>query len=343
MSIVVTRAEANLLTLARVAVGVVPAADAMRLLNGVHHAPAKLGPTARGALADTLSRGVALAFAQQGGWLEDGGHRSWERGALPALHFSGNVVRLLSWLLAAPMSEPEGPPLVFTEPLTPAEDFLVALLLDRLRGTGCEFMLARQVSLRTLPLTVLAHAGLLALELALDEVPAVDVSIHGGWLEGLRLLLTRSWLAVERLRGTLVAPEQLVRVGRAQERVLEAFLERVDAGGRRELATFLIDAALHWTSTERNVNDAVAAMQPDAPLRDRTEARRRSAAMLRAVNHLRTWDQQHRTVRFIDDGYDVAQRLVRDWDRLGERGFTRVAELIAAFDAIPTLAPSPAA
>ncbi|GMU61791.1 MAG: hypothetical protein AMXMBFR34_35540 [Myxococcaceae bacterium] len=42
-------------------------------------------------------------------------------------------------------------------------------------------------------------------------------------------------------------------------------------------------------------------------------------------------------VRFIDDGYELAQRLVVDWERLGERGFTRAATLVAELDAIPTL------
>jgi hypothetical protein len=45
-------------------------------------------------------------------------------------------------------------------------------------------------------------------------------------------------------------------------------------------------------------------------------------------------------VRFIDDGYDLAQRLVADWERLGERGFSKAAELVAELDAIPTLKPA---
>ena len=80
-------------------------------------------------------------------------------------------------------------------------------------------------------------------------------------------------------------------------------------------------------------------MALDAPLRERTEARRRAAAMLRSLGRLREWDQQHRSVRFIDDGYALAQRLVVDWERLGERGFTRAAHLVTELDAIPTLRP----
>jgi hypothetical protein len=45
-------------------------------------------------------------------------------------------------------------------------------------------------------------------------------------------------------------------------------------------------------------------------------------------------------VRFIDDGYDLAQRLVADWERLGERGFQRAQDLVTELDAIPTLTPA---
>lgn len=339
MSFVVTRQEQQLLTLARVAVGIIPPTDAMRLLVGPHLAPVKLGPTARAALSDTLSRGVALSFAQQGGWLSEGGQRLWERAALPKLEFTGNTVRLLSWLLAAPLIEAEGPPLLFSGELTPAEDFVVALVIDRLRGTGCAEMLTRQPALRSLPLTVLAHAGELALPFPLEAAPAFEFPLHAPWLEGLRLLLARSWLGVERLRPSLTLPEQLIRVGQAQELVLDAFLRQVDAAGRRELATFLVDAATRWLTPTREADESVLGMQLDGPLRERTEARRRSAALLRALQRLREWDRGHRAVRFIDEGYEQAQRLVSDWERLGERGFTRAAELIARFDAIPTLAP----
>ena len=59
----VTRAEGHLLTLARVAVGVVPPADALRLLVSPVMPPGQLGPTARALLSETLARGTALSHA----------------------------------------------------------------------------------------------------------------------------------------------------------------------------------------------------------------------------------------------------------------------------------------
>jgi hypothetical protein len=147
---------------------------------------------------------------------------------------------------------------------------------------------------------------------------------------------------VERLRRDVVEPAVHTRIGRAQADVLEAYFAALDKAGRHDLATFLIDAAVFWVTPDRTTDDFVRSLTPEAPLRERTEARRRSAAMVRALLTLREWDQQHRTVRFIDDGYDLAQRLVADWERLGERGFQRAQDLVAALDAIPTLAPAPA-
>jgi hypothetical protein len=340
MSLAVSRAEANLLTVARVAVGVVPAIDAMRLLAVSVTPPQKLGPTARAALADTLSRGTVLSLTRQGGWLPEGEKRLWERHEAVPLHFSGNAVRLLAWMLETPLSGQDAKPLVLEGDLTPAEDFLVALALDRLRGTGCDVLLARQLGVRRAPLSTLTHAAFLAHELPLDEVPALELARHGVFLEGMRVLLARAWLAAERWKRELTAPAELARVGRAQEATLASFFAVLDAGARRELAGFLIDVGLQWLTPDQTALELTRSLTQDAPLRERTEARRRAAATLRALGRLRAWHDEARNVRFIDDGYDAAQRLVADWDRLGEPGFARAAALVAELDAIPTLQPA---
>lgn len=340
MSIVVTRAESHLLTVARVAVGVVPPMDAMRLLVTSVSPPPKLGPTAREALSDTLARGAVASLAKQGGWLKEGQLRLWERHSAPPLTFTGNTVRLFSWVLNTPLAESDTSPLLFKGPLTVAEDLLIALLIDRLRGTGCDALLARQLSIRRLPLTTLAHAALMAREVSLDELPSFDVPVLAPFVEGLRALLSRAWLSAERSKRDLTAPDMLSRVGRAQADLLEAWLKAIDLAGRRDLATFLIDTAASWLAADRTADELTRSMSLDAPLRERTDARRRAAAMLRSLAQLREWDHQHRAVRFIDDGYTLAQRLVVDWERLGERGFTRAANLVAELDAIPTQRPA---
>ncbi len=328
MSLAVTRAEANLLTLARVAVGVVPPIDAMRLLVTPVTPPQQLGPTAREVLSDTLARGSVQSLARNGAWLE----RQWERGPLPPLHFGANTIRLFSWLLSTPLAEADVQPLVLPEPLTPAEDALLASLIDRLRGTGCEAAVCRQLEVRRWPLTTLTHAALLARDVSLEEVPTFDLAVLAPWLEASRALLSRSWLCAERTKRDLVAVDAVARVGHAQGAVLTAFLSALDGAKRRDLATFLVDVGVQFFSKERTADELTRSMSSDAPLRERAFARRAAGSTWRALSTLRTWDQEHRVVRFIEDDYALAQKLVRDWERLGERGFSQAEALVAALE-----------
>ncbi|MGV3623725.1 MAG: hypothetical protein ACO1OB_23100 [Archangium sp.] len=329
MTVAVTRSEANLLTLARVAVGVVPPIDAMRLLVSPVTPPSKLGPTARGLLSDTLARGTVRALARNGGWLE----RSWER-VTPKLEFTPNTIRLFSWLLSTPLSEVDVAPLVLPTPPTPAEDALLAMLLDHLRGSGCEAAIARQLELRRWPMTVLTHAAFMSRDVGLDEAPAFDIEALAPWLENMRVLLSRSWLLAEKAKRNMVQVDAIARMGRGQTVVLNAWLDAVDRAKRRDLASFLIDVGARYFSKSREPDDVVPSMNSDVPLRDRTEAKRLAGATWRALARLHTWDQEHRVVRFIEDDYEQAQRLIRDWERLGERGFGAAQTLVSLLDAL---------
>lgn len=335
MSIIVSQAEANLLTVARVAVGIVPPVDALRLLVTSVSAPRQLGPTARSALADTLSRGIVLALAREGGWVSDGSTRLWERHPAPPLVFTGNVVRLLSWLLTTPLAETEASPLVFEGSVTLAEDCLIALLLERLKGTGCRALLARQQAIRSLPLTALVNVAALAQELPMETVPVMEPSTLAPFVEGLRSLLARSWRLAELGKGELPA-DVLLRVGRAQTELVDAWLTAIDAVGRHELGAFLIDTAEALFKANHGAHEMTRNLASSLSLRERSEVRRRSGAVFRAVVRMREWDQRHRSVHFIDDEYGWAQRLVVDWARLGEPGFSWAAAQVAELEALPT-------
>jgi hypothetical protein len=336
MTTAVTQSEAQLLLLARSAVGLVPTADVMRLLAGSVSPPAQLGPTARRLLADTLGRGTVLALARQGGWRGAPGGRLWERHVPPALHFSGAIVRLFQWLLRTPLSDGAVAPFVSPTPLTLAESLVVTLLLDQLRGTGWDIVLARQAPVRAAPLVVLAHVAELARAAPLEALPQLDLAELTLAIDGLRGLLARSWLSGERLKRDLADPGVLRRVGEAQRALLGVFLDTIDAAGQRGLATFLIDAGVEWLrAPPRSAEELVRSLSHDTPLRDRSEARKASAAFLRGLDRLRTWDREHRAVRFIDDGYEVAQALISDWGRLGEPGFQLAASLVTQLEALP--------
>lgn len=327
----VTHAEANLLTLARCVVGSGPGSELTRLLLMSVAPPAKLGPTSTALLEDTLARGVGFALLKEGGWTNEVDGRLWSH-PLPPLRFTGNVVRLLQWALRLPLAEPEVATLQLQGPLTPAEEVFAALLLERARSSAAEHTLMSQPELRALPLVQLMHASSLA-RVGPFRVAALTTA-HLPYVRGLLDLFGDTWLAAENLKAQLAQPKVLINVGRAQAAVASAFLDVIDAQ-HRHLARFFIDAASAWLATHTASSELVS-LDPEAPLRERGEARSQAAALWRVIQRLEQWDQQHRNTRFIDDGYDIAQGLVRDWERLGPSGFGAAHRLVAELEALPS-------
>ncbi|MCA3013889.1 MAG: hypothetical protein INH41_16030 [Myxococcaceae bacterium] len=327
----VTQAEANVVTLARCALGAGPPAELTRLLLVSLAPPAALGPTATRLFEETLARGVARALVHEGGWVQEVGARLWDA-PLPPLRFTANVVRLLQWALKVPLAEPEVPRLELGGPLTPAEEVFAALLLEHARGTAAERGLFTQPALRASPFVQLMHAAPLG-RLGPVEVAPVGPE-HLPFVRGLLDLLGAAWASAERAKRQLAEPKVLASVGRAQGAVATAFLDVVAQHRAPHLARFFVDAAADWL-TGRAGADQLVQRTADAPLRERAEARREAGALWRVIQRLEGWDQQHRNTRYIDDGYEAAQALVRDWERLGPAGFAAAARLVAELEGLP--------
>jgi hypothetical protein len=327
----VTPAEANLLTLARCVVGSGPGTELTRLLQMSVTPPANLGPTSRALLEATLARGVSFALIKEGGWTNEVDGRLWNQ-KLPALHFTANTVRVLQWALRLPLADLEVPTLMLEGALTPAEEVFVALLLERARGSDAERTLMSQPRFRALPLVQLMHASPLA-HVGLFRVEALTKE-HLPYVRGLLDLLADTWLAAETGKVGVTLPKVLSVIGQAQTEVATSFLDVVDRHHHRSLARFFIDAAAAWLATHTAASELVS-LDPGSSLRERGEARAQAAALWRVIQRLEQWDQQHRSTRFIDDGYDVAQRLVKDWERLGPNGFVAAHRLVAELEALP--------
>jgi hypothetical protein len=328
----VTHAEANLLTLARCVVGSGPGPELTRLLLMSVAPPAKLGPTSTALLEDTLARGIGFALVKEGGWTNEVDGRLWSH-PLPPLRFTANTVRLLQWALRLPLAEPEVATLQLQGALTPAEEVFVALLLERARGSAAEQTLMSQPAFRELPLVQVMHASSLA-RVGPFRVAALTKE-HLPCMRGLLDVFGDTWLAAENLKAQLAQPKVLIAVGRAQAAVASSFLDVLEQQQQRHLARFFIDAASAWLATHTASSELVS-LDPEAPLRERGEARSQAAALWRVIQRLEQWDQQHRNTRFIDDGYDVAQRLVKDWERLGTNGFGAAHRLVAELEALPS-------
>lgn len=335
----VTAQEARLLAVARSALGISCSADWWRLLVTSISPPARLGPTARGVLQDTLARGSVLALARGGGWAQRHGGRLWERTeALPRFEFTGNIIRLLQWVLKTPLAERDVAPLVLEHALTPAEEMFAVLLLQQMKGHAGELSLAEQAPMRASPLVVLAHAGSLAKANALPQkVPVLRLEDHAVYVIGLRDVLAKAWAADEASKREIDRPDRLSCLGEAQQAVLASFLELISTSLKsRALAGFLVDAAGRWLSTPRTAASYTASLSTTASLRERMEARKAAAALLHATQRLQTWDAEHRSMHFLDDDFELGQALIREWSGFGDAGFRAAALLISELEALPT-------
>jgi hypothetical protein len=327
---VLSRAEAHLVTLTRAVVLGGERAELARLLSGSHLSPQTLGPSARALLEDTLSRGVGQALLRGGGWVRRAGKRLTD-GPPPKLEFTSALVRLLNWVLEARLQEPEVRPLTLAQRLTPAEELVVVLLFDRATPMARQSM-ARQPQLRALPLVQLVWPDALSLAGPLEPVTPWGQATHGPFVEGLQRLLVRRWVELEQAKGLLSRPEVALRLGEAQARVLATLLDAARPASARVQAGFLLEVARRWL--EAPAQFELSGLDPESSLSERTRARRASVALLRALPRLRTWDTEHRQTRFIDDDYELAQALVREWEPFGDRGFTAAEQLVAQVDAL---------
>jgi hypothetical protein len=101
-------------------------------------------------------------------------------------------------------------------------------------------------------------------------------------------------------------------------------------GPRRDLAAFVIEAA-----AASGLSPEPRKLDRSASLAIRSEARLAAGSLLRAVAHWRAWDQEHRGVRFFDDGYDRAQVLLAHFERLGLAHAARAARWLEDLAALP--------
>ncbi len=330
----VAPSEFELLTLARAIAGLGQYAPVEDLLRGRHLVPPRFSPGALHVLRDTLAKGSVLALARCGGWrtlrdVRDGQARSgrlWERHPPPALHFSPLTLQVLRWLLEQPLVTHGAVPLDVEGTPTPADELFLFLCCRLVAGTPCAPALGAQPVFRRAALCWLGFPEQFGpAPPALDAAAFAPLLADGAWLlEGLQLELARRWRALEESKPGLASPADSLALGTAQEAVLSAFLDAVDAAGRRDLAGFLLAAARPLVA--QPASRWVEGLSASASLSSRADAARAAAAFFRALGRLSRWDAEHRAVRFFDDGYESAQHLLSEWSAFGEAGFRRAED-----------------
>ncbi|MFP2930964.1 hypothetical protein ACLESO_38350, partial [Pyxidicoccus sp. 3LG] len=246
----VSPSEHELLTLARAVVGLGQYAPVEDLLRDRHTVPELLSPDALHVLRDTLAKGGILALARCGGWRKqrylDGAQersgRLWERHAPPALHFSPLCVHTLRWLVEQPLVKHGCKTLTVDERPTLADELFLYLTCRLVAGTPCAKAVGTQELFRSSTLCRLGFPELLGMP-KLTAADFAPLLANGGWLlDALREDLARRWRKVEESKRFILEPSELTALSAAQETVLSAFLDAVEAAGRRDLAGFLLEA-----------------------------------------------------------------------------------------------------
>lgn len=325
----ISRQESWVLEAAHVALGLHRPYESEPML-ATSSAPAeKLGPTAQRVLKDTLAKGVVLSLARFGGWQHRAQGRLWER-PLEALHFTQATVALLQWMVRNALGSGVAMQLA-VPPKSPGDVLVLALALRHLADVQLAGTLAQQPGVRAEAVCWLVAPEVLALHGPAPKLdfttPAATLAL-GGWSG----LLASRWAAMETHARTITQAATLASLGDGQRAVLRALMQGCAPIERHGELTFVLEAAAPYLGPDARAEQWGERLSPDESLRDRHAARVASGAMLEAVVALRAWDQLHRSTRFIDDGYDLAQQLVRDWERFGHARFEKAAQILGELE-----------
>lgn len=293
-------------------------------LRGTHPAPETLSANAVDLLEDTFAIGCAVTLARRSG------QRFW-RESPPPLSFSSYGVELMRWLATRPLSTAETD--FSIEPRTDGDHLLAYLALDRASQIGLGGRLGAQPGIRASWLAWLGFVDQLAPG-GTDDLAEHDCCVRAANPLLIELLggeIERRWAAAELGKAAIVRVDQMAALGSAQAGVAAAFLDALDRHNRRELCRPLIDAAARIA---RQPIDAIEAMETTVNMEQRQRGRRGAAAFCRAMATIARWIAEARAVRFFDDDYDAAQRLLRMWETLGDPGYRRLVARADQLEAI---------
>jgi hypothetical protein len=335
---ILSPAESEIVTMVRAIVGVADPADATPVLVDRRSFPDKVSPTFVRLVEQSLAAGCTLALARRGGarsgrflggpdQLRSG--RVWERHPDYRWRFEAGTQALIAWLFAEPLGAPKIAAAHKVGPSVTAGDrFFRLLAVDLLVRERLDRSLADFEGLAE-PLCWFPALTGLAAHRPPPE-PAAWAPLFGPdgvvLLEALQPALARWTLDVERLKLQLVDPARIARIGAAQEALLGGFLSAADQAGRRDLGAFVLDAA---AVVSRSTQEMIAGnLDRSSTLRDRSEAVRARLVVLRQQERWARWDEGHRGVRFVDEGYVHAQHLLGVWERRGRPSWDAAQELL---------------
>ncbi len=323
--IIVSKFEGRLIGLARAIVRLTPIDAALPFLLDKITIPPAYSPSCLQLVCDSLAKGCVMYLAKVGGWRRErflhGDQpiegRLWQRvpTAERQLEFSRHVFDFLIWLTAhhPALAKPWYPP---AEELTVADRLVIFLAYDGFRDTEAGLSWRHRPIFARNPLSRLMWPD--DFEGMIAQPP--DFAGWGGGLaasilEVLQVPLTDRWLAVEYGKSEVREWVTMQKLAEAQDLVLDHFLPAINHG-RRDLAGFLIRAAARYCGPTVRGEHLTAGLSTGGMTRlaERFAIRRQAAVLARALDRLALWERQARFVGYLDDGYQIAQFFLSEWD-----------------------------
>jgi hypothetical protein len=338
--------EANLLRILHGFLGRAPLPQIQPLVLRSEPRPRCLSRDCAELVKDSLAKGTVWLLATRGGWrserfLRNGqlsAGRLWQRTRPEdlGLAFSLNSLDFLMWITAIDPTEktPQGWRRLEGTELTLGDRFLMFLAYQTLREIPAISSWLRRFAGH--PLCRLAFPQDFPAAAPLDA-NRFALWMHGQGaclLEAMQHRLADNWIHMERSKPRLVQPHAMLALGHSQEQTLDAFLTAAAAAGRRDLARFLLAAAVRLLASEPPASAWVAALDVGGlRMADRAEVYRAATAFLRRLETLEAWQRHARGVSFLDEDYAASQLWKSDWDEFqGDQVVRRAHAIVHALD-----------
>ncbi|MGE0547088.1 MAG: hypothetical protein AB7O24_02950 [Kofleriaceae bacterium] len=328
----VAASESDMIAMARALVSPDPRA-AVAMMGVTRRPRSPISVAAAALVADALRMMWPALFRRNGvrSTAALGGTRGkiWERYAPATLEYSPVTLEVLRWLVDHRSHGSQAGKLA-EAPMKLGDQLVVYLAVDALDANG-QARLIEQPLLRSVPLAWLGYAHLLQ-DVPTCSFDSLATGVGGIVVEALAPELARRWFDAALAQRKISATAKLSMIGAAQDATLTAWMDSCDRHHRRDLASFVIDAAA--PVLERGLFPVLAELDPTVRIAERMAARVAAGALLRGVTRWATWDEQHRGVRFIDDDYGAAQYLLGRFERIGSAGVERARNWLAQLAAL---------
>jgi hypothetical protein len=328
----VSRFEASLLRLLYYFLRREPVERALPLVEARCDQPPCLSEGVVRLVKEALAKGCTFLLAQRGGWRDERhlrnekpvGGRLWQRTPPEklGLHFSKRSMEFLLWITSVRPSDKQPSWQPDYKKLTHGDLLLLFFahegLRDTVEGLGAP-TLRKRAPYMYHGLCWLAYPEdftQVPEDVVPDFTPWID-GVGGCILEALQPDLLARWIHVESGKERIEQPAVMRALGVSQDRVLTAFLNAIEKVGRRDLARFLLRAAMQLLGSHAHPGMWTGALQMGGQrLADRAATYQAATALLRHLDRLAGWARWARSCGYFDEGYDAAQLWLADWEQV---------------------------